>query len=361
MPRAASARLALRVRTWAVVSTGLRGASPRSNGVDGMRSTPTMRTISSTMSALPSMSGRHDGAATLTRGCPGRRRRSRAFVSTRRISKIEAGEPLQFGGREVDDLLGRFGLAGDGDLRRRAAAELDHHLRGELQARQHEIRIDAALEAVARVGVDAELAPGLRDVERLPQRRLDQHVGGGLVAARRLAAHDAGQRFRAVVVGDHAHGVVERVGLAVEREQLLAVLRAAHDEVALDLLGVEHVQRPAAVVGDEVGDVDQRVDRAKPDRLEPLLQPVRRRAVLDAAHQAQRERRAERMGRAPKSSVTETGQGNSPFTGFGARSLNAPTSAAARSRAMPLTPVQSGRFGVRLMSITGSSRPAYFA
>ena len=112
----------------------------------------------------------------------------------------------------------------------------------------------------------------------------------------RLAAHDAGERLDAVVVGDHAHGVVERVGLAVERQQLLAVLRAAHDEIALHLLGVEHVQRPAAVVGDEVGDVDQRVDRAKPDRLQPLLQPLRRRAVLDAAHEAQRERRAERMG-----------------------------------------------------------------
>ena len=63
----------------------------------------------------------------------------------------------------------------------------------------------------------------------------------------------------------------------------------------------------------------------------------------------------------PKSSFTDTGQGNSPLTGFGVRSLNVPMSAAARSRAMPLTPVQSGRFGVRLMSITASSRPAYLA
>ena len=111
-------------------------------------------------------------------------------------TEIEAGEPLQFAGREVDDLVRRFGLAGDGDLGRRAAAQLDHHLRRELEPRQHEVRIDAALEAIARVGVDAELAPGLRDVERLPQRRFDQHVGGVLVAARRLAAHDAGEQLR---------------------------------------------------------------------------------------------------------------------------------------------------------------------
>ena len=45
------------------VRTGLRGASPRSNGVAGIRSTPMMRTTSSTMSALPWMSRRHDGTA----------------------------------------------------------------------------------------------------------------------------------------------------------------------------------------------------------------------------------------------------------------------------------------------------------
>ena len=56
------------------------------------------------------------------------------------------------------------------------------------------------------------------------------------------------------------------------------------------------MQRAAAVVGDEVGDVDERVDRTKADCLQPLLQPFRRRAVLDAAHETKRERRAQRMG-----------------------------------------------------------------
>ncbi len=49
------------------------------------------------------------------------------------------------------------------------------------------------------------------------------------------------------------------------------------------------MQRPSAVEGDEVGDVDQRVDRPQADGREPLLQPVRRGAVLDAFHQAQAE------------------------------------------------------------------------
>ena len=66
-------------------------------------------------------------------------------------------------------------------------------------------------------------------------------------------------------------------------------------------------------------------------------------------------------GVAPKSSATDTGQGNSPFTGAMGASLNVPMSAAARSRATPLTPVQSGLLGVRPISITGSSSFAHSA
>ena len=98
--------------------------------------------------------------------------------------------------------------------------------RRELGAGNAELRIDAALEAIARVGDDAELAAGLRDVGRVPQRAFDQHVARVLVAARMLAAHDAGDRFDAVVVGDDHHGLVERIGLAVEREHALARARA---------------------------------------------------------------------------------------------------------------------------------------
>ena len=54
------------------------------------------------------------------------------------------------------------------------------------------------------------------------------------------------------------------------------------------------MQRPGAVVGHEVGDIDQRVDRAQADRRQALLQPLGRRTVLDAAHQPQRKTRAQR-------------------------------------------------------------------
>ena len=204
--RAASARLALRVRIWIGVSTGLRGASPRGNGVDGTRSTPTMRTISSTISALPWTSGRHDGTATFTRSpWPATKKPSRS--STRRISgsgTVEPGEALELGQRKIDDRFGDVGAAGDDDLRRRAAAQIEHHLGREFEPGQHEGRIDAALEAVAGVGIDAELAAGLRDVDLVPQRQFDQHIGGGFRAAGCFAAHDAGERLDALVVGDDA-------------------------------------------------------------------------------------------------------------------------------------------------------------
>ena len=88
--------------------------------------------------------------------------------------------------------------------------------------------------------------------------------------------------------------IVERIALAVEGEQRLAGARPPHHEIAAHLRGIEHMQRPAAVVGDEVGDIDEGIDRAQSDRRQPLLQPVGRRTVLDAAHEPQREGGTER-------------------------------------------------------------------
>ena len=67
-PRAASARLASRVRFWISVRIGLATvASRRGSGSARCGRRPTMRMTSSTRSALPSTSGRQDGGATLTR------------------------------------------------------------------------------------------------------------------------------------------------------------------------------------------------------------------------------------------------------------------------------------------------------
>ncbi len=238
MPRAASARLARRVRSWIGVSTGLRGASPRSNGVIGTLSTPTMRTISSTMSALPCTSVRQEGTATFTTGPLPASMKPR-WPRMRRISTSGtsiAGETLDLAQREIDHAILAEGIADDDVLRRRAAAHLHHEPGREFEPGHHEGGIDAALEAIAGVRIDAELAAGLGDVDLVPQRRFDQHVGGVFIAAGGLAAHDAGERFDAVIVRDDADAAVERVGAAVERQQALAFAGAAHGEIALHLL-----------------------------------------------------------------------------------------------------------------------------
>ena len=76
--------------------------------------------------------------------------------------------------------------------------------------------------------------------------------------------------------------VVDRVGLAVEACEFLALAAEPGADGAGELVGVVDVQRAAAVEADVVGDVDQRVDGAQADGLEALLHPGRRGAVADA-------------------------------------------------------------------------------
>jgi hypothetical protein len=137
-----------------------------------------------------------------------------------------------------------------------------------------------------------QLAPGRRGAHRVEQRRLDIDIARRGGAAGALAADDAAQAQHVAVVGDHRHVGVKRVALAVERRQRLAGPRAAHDKVAGDLVGVEDVERPVEIEGDEIGDVDQRRDRPQADRHEPILQPARARPVAHAADEAAEEERA---------------------------------------------------------------------
>ena len=118
--------------------------------------------------------------------------------------------------------IGGLGRARERDLGGLAAAQVEHQGGGKLQPRQHGGGIHAALETIARIRMDAEFAAGLCDVEGFPKRQFDQHIGGALRAARRLAAHDSGKQFHAFLIRDHAHRLVEGVDLAVEREQALA-------------------------------------------------------------------------------------------------------------------------------------------
>ena len=120
-----------------------------------------MRTTSSTRSAAPCISGRQDGVVTLT---PSPLPSDVAAERFQYRSDLALGsvEPASFATRPVSKAM-RAPLrhrARDRRLRRLAAADLEDHLRRQIEAGQHGCGIDAALEAVARVRHEAGLAPG---------------------------------------------------------------------------------------------------------------------------------------------------------------------------------------------------------
>ena len=182
--------------------------------------------------------------------------------------------------------------AGDDEVAGFAAAQLEHGACRQLHAGGHEVGIDPALEAVARVALDLQLAAGRGGADRVEQGGLDEHVGRRAGAARGLAADHAAEAEHAGIVGDDGDGVVGRVFAAVERQELLAPGRQPDMDVAGDLVGIEHVQRTSDIEGIEVGHVDERGDRAQADRGEPVLQPLRAGPVRHAADIAADEQRA---------------------------------------------------------------------
>ena len=96
---------------------------------------------------------------------------------------VDSGQSFDLGERKIDHAIVAEGVADHDVLRRRAAAQLHYQPGRHFQPRHHEGGIDAALEPITRVRIDAELAAGLRDVDLVPQRRFDQHVAGLLRAA----------------------------------------------------------------------------------------------------------------------------------------------------------------------------------
>ena len=174
------------------------------------------------------------------------------------------------------------------------AGQLEHEPRGDDLGLHRLLGRQALLEAPAGLAAQAEDLRGAVDVGAVPVGDLHQHARGALVDLGALAAHDAGDRRRAVGVVDDEHLGVERAHLAVERGDLLAVPGPAHDEPAAgDAVEVEGVQRAAGQQHHVVGDVDDVVDRALPGGHQARLQPRRRRADRHVLEDARGEARAQ--------------------------------------------------------------------
>src|SRR5690606_16176036 len=118
-----------------------------------------------------------------------------------------------------------------------------------------------------------------------PEGGLDVDVAGVVGDGGGVAAHDAGQRFDGLVVGDHAHLLIDRDGVAVEQLERFARAAPAHLQAAVDLVEVEDVRGATELEHHVVGDVDQGRHAALAAARQALDHPGRRlRPGVDATH-----------------------------------------------------------------------------
>ena len=86
-----------------------------------------------------------------------------------------------------------------------------------------------------------EFAPRYRRSDRIEQGNFQaDHIGGLLpYSPIALSTHNAAQALRAVLVGDHAHGLIECVCLAIQREHGLAGLSEPQRDIAFEFASVK--------------------------------------------------------------------------------------------------------------------------
>ena len=171
-------------------------------------------------------------------------------------------------------------LSGDDHVRNTAATKLHDQRAGPVQTFPVEGRIDAAFVAIARVGIDLQRPSRLRDGDDIPDRRLDKDVLRLWPASGGKAAHDAADALNSIVIGNDQRAGRQHIFLFVQPGEGLAPTRAMNAQTAGNLCGVKDVQRAVQVMGEEVGDIDERGDRAQTDALQLVLQPRGRGAVL---------------------------------------------------------------------------------
>src|SRR5215813_995293 len=181
--------------------------------------------------------------------------------------------------------------AGDFDLARLAAADVEHHTGGELEARYHEGGIDASLESEPRIRLDIEFPARARGALRIEISGFDEHAGGCVGAASVLTADYAAEAEHAAVVGDDAHVLVDFVSLAVGRREGFTFLARPGADRAFELVSVIDMKGTPAVIENVVGEIDQRIDRPESDRLESTLKPLRARPVRYAPNDSAGEHR----------------------------------------------------------------------
>ncbi len=174
-----------------------------------------------------------------------------------------------------------------GDRARGAAGQVQDQAGSVLDGGTRQRRVDAALEAMAGIGMQAQLAATAHDRGGREVRRLQEHGGGVIGDTGVEAAHQASQRDRAIGVGDDQEAVVQRGIAAVQQFQRFAGTRTAHADAALQGAQVEGVHRLAQLQHHVLGDIHQQRHRAHATATQALGHPQRSgRARVDALDDA---------------------------------------------------------------------------
>jgi hypothetical protein len=103
---------------------------------------------------------------------------------------------------------------------------------GALRRAQNHFRIDTTLEAVTRVGRQIQVACSSSNARRQKVSRFEQNAVRGIGHPCFLAAHDAADPNRALLIGNDEIVRLERVSLSIQREKLFAIACEPHVDVA---------------------------------------------------------------------------------------------------------------------------------
>ena len=140
-------------------------------------------------------------------------------------------------------------------------------------------RRDASVDRLSAADATPDTGP-------VPAGAFEDDLAGGVGDLAVLAAHDAGQAARALLIGDDHHarrraGAPRRPACAGARRRSRGARRSS---TSRKRCAIERVQRLADFEHDVVGHVDDVADRPHAGEVQTALQPVRRRSNLDAAH-----------------------------------------------------------------------------
>ena len=174
----------------------------------------------------------------------------------------------------------------------RAAANLDNHLHRQIQPALNRNRVNAALKAIARIAVYIMVASRQGNGDRLKPSAFNQHILCVQCRAALQPAHNAGQPQYAALIGNHAIAVAQFISFLIKRDKAFAVFGLPRAHRAGQLIGIINMQRTTAIIGNIIGDIDQRINRLQPDGVEPRFQPSRAFSVFNALNAASGKKRA---------------------------------------------------------------------